>query len=82
MKRMNNTVTWEEMYAYALGYYYGRSQGNDPDPYDDETESTCRHYYKEGYQSGVSDYCDEEEQDYEDPSDYVRMGWVDSRGRP
>ena len=23
-----------------------------------------------------------EEEEYEDPSDYVGMGWVDSRGRP
>jgi hypothetical protein len=58
---MNDTITRKEMYAYALGYYYGRAQGNDPDPYD-ETESTCRHYYKEGYESGVADYCHEEEQ--------------------
>lgn len=28
------------------------------------------------------DVPDEFIQDYEDPSDYVRMGWVDSRGRP
>jgi hypothetical protein len=23
-----------------------------------------------------------DDEDYEDPSDYVGMGWVDSRGRP
>jgi hypothetical protein len=28
------------------------------------------------------DIPDEFIQDYEDPSDFVRMGWVDSRGRP
>ena len=27
-------------------------------------------------------YAKDDEEVYEDPSDYVGMGWVDSRGRP
>jgi hypothetical protein len=45
------------MYAYALGYFYGRAEGKDPDLYEGEDE--CRLYYKQGYDSGVSDYCAE-----------------------
>ena len=45
-----------ELQAYALGYFYGRSQGNDPGLYS-EDEGSCRHFYRAGYEAGVSDYC-------------------------
>jgi len=41
-------------------------------PDETEDERYARIYYKE-----VVSY-----EEYEDPSDYVGMGWVDSRGRP
>ena len=52
-----DTITKKQMYAYALGYFYGRAEGKDPDLYEGEDE--CRLYYKQGYDSGVSDYCAE-----------------------
>ena len=53
---MSIEITQKEMYAYALGYFYGRSQGNDPGLYS-EDEGSCRHFYLDGYEAGVSDYC-------------------------
>jgi hypothetical protein len=43
--------------AYALGYYYGRSEGSYGLIDLDEMEDTIRHEFKLGYDSGVSDYC-------------------------
>ena len=45
-----------ELYAYGLGYYYGRAEGHDPDPYS-AYEDECRHYYKMGYEAGIADHC-------------------------
>lgn len=43
--------------AYALGYYYGRSEGSyglfDLDKFSNQE----RHEFKLGYDSGVADYC-------------------------
>ena len=45
-------------YAYAIGYYDGRSEGVDNNPYEDRE---LRHSYRLGYDRGVSDYCHYEE---------------------
>jgi hypothetical protein len=44
------------LYAYALGYYYGRAEGHDPDPYA-AYEDICKLLYKQGYEAGVADHC-------------------------
>jgi hypothetical protein len=49
-------MTERELYAYGLGYYHGRAEGHDPDPYS-EYEDGCRQLYKQGYQAGVADHC-------------------------
>lgn len=43
--------------AYALGYYHGRAFGTEsvPDAYND----SAVHFYRRGYDSGVTDYCRE-----------------------
>ena len=41
--------------AYALGYYDGRATGMEQNPFEPEDES--RHWYRIGYDAGVSDYC-------------------------
>jgi hypothetical protein len=47
-----------EIIAYALGYYYGRSEGSygmlDLDDFGDSEH----HCFKSGYDRGVSDFCD------------------------
>lgn len=43
--------------AYALGYYHGRAEGVDQNPYDGDDDA--RHYYREGYDLGVAHYCHE-----------------------
>jgi hypothetical protein len=58
---MSQDITRMDLYAYALGYFYGRSEGYDPDPFS-ESEGNCRYFYQQGYEAGVSDYCDEEVQ--------------------
>ena len=47
------------MNAYALGYYDGRAIGVEDNPFDSDEE---RFAYSEGYQRGVSDYCDLDEE--------------------
>ncbi len=42
-------------YAYAIGYYHGRSKGEGVNPYD--FESPERAAWWEGYDCGVGDYC-------------------------
>ena len=43
-----------ELNAYAVGYFHGRSEG----VYRDNLyEGDLRHFYKQGYDSGVADYC-------------------------
>lgn len=50
----------EEVYAYAVGYYDGRSNGEDKNYY--APEHSERHWYTLGYETGVSDYCRELEE--------------------
>lgn len=50
-------ATEKEFYAYALGYYYGREEGNNPGLFDGEPEE---HLFKRGYDCGVFDYCKED----------------------
>lgn len=50
---MNND---RELYAYALGYYHGRSDGVGKDCFADEAD-ILRHLYQRGYEAGVNDYC-------------------------
>lgn len=50
----------EQAYAYALGYYDGRSKGTENNPYGNDR---LRHAYDEGYERGVADYCDLDETD-------------------
>ncbi len=45
-----------EHYAFARGYYDGRSEGNERNPYETEPERTM---YCDGYEWGVADYCAE-----------------------
>lgn len=42
-----------ELKAYALGYYHGRSEGVEKDPY---VSDELRHLYRRGYDAGVADY--------------------------
>ena len=53
-------ATNKEFYAYALGYYYGRTEGNNPGLFDGEPE---QYLFNQGYESGVSDYCEEDIKD-------------------
>lgn len=50
--------------AYALGYYHGRAEGVDQNPYDGE--DPARYMYTWGYEAGVSDYCHEAHPDEEE----------------
>jgi hypothetical protein len=54
-----------EMLAYAMGYWDGRHEGNENNPYDHA--DPCRAYYKTAYEAGVGDYCrfDAEHQEIE-----------------
>jgi hypothetical protein len=47
--------------AYALGYYYGRALGSYGYEDLDNLSDIELHEFKMGYDSGVSDYCMEEE---------------------
>jgi hypothetical protein len=49
----------QELYAYALGYFHGRADGESRDCFADEADN-LRHLYRRGYDAGVSDYCNEE----------------------
>ena len=42
-----------ELKAYALGYYHGRSEGVEKDPF---VADELRHLYRRGYEAGVADY--------------------------
>lgn len=42
-----------ELKAYALGYYHGRSEGVEKDPF---VADELRHLYRRGYDAGVADY--------------------------
>lgn len=49
-------VTYDNLraYAYALGYYDGRLVGYENNVFEDDLD---RHSYKQGYDAGVTDYC-------------------------
>lgn len=52
-------MTHKELYAHALGYYHGRTVGfRIENLFDGESES---YWFKRGYDSGVADYCEEDE---------------------
>ena len=44
----------DELYAYALGYYDGRTNGVENAP----NEDSARMYYILGFDRGVTDYCE------------------------
>jgi hypothetical protein len=47
-------------YAFARGYWDGRSEGVENNPYDGGKDDAQMHQaYKYGYDWGVSDYCTE-----------------------
>ena len=46
----------QKLYAYALGYFYGRAEGSHNDPFSGDDEE-LQHLFKIGYDAGVSDYC-------------------------
>jgi len=48
-------MNYAHLDAYALGYYHGRSEGVDANPYDHA--QTERSLYNDGYEHGVGDYC-------------------------
>lgn len=54
------TANLNEIYAYATGYYDGRSEGWEQNKYDPEQSE--RHWYTLGYETGVADYCREMEE--------------------
>lgn len=49
-----------ETESYKLGYLHGYEHGVDENPYDHDDIN--RVYYKQGYESGIHDYCIEEEE--------------------
>jgi hypothetical protein len=53
----------EALYAYAIGYYAGRSSGTENNPYD--PDDSLRPYYTWGYETGVTDYCKQNEENQE-----------------
>ena len=46
-------------YAFARGYYDGRSIGVESNPYDGQSDPQFHSAYRDGYEWGVSDYCRE-----------------------
>lgn len=48
--------------AYALGYYFGRAEGSYGFLDLDQFSDIERHEFKLGYDRGVSDYCDYDEE--------------------
>jgi hypothetical protein len=50
----------QQLYAYALGYYQGRAVGSwELEGWEDMNEVE-QYAYREGYDRGVSDYCESE----------------------
>lgn len=52
-------------YAFARGYFDGRENGNEANPYDQDEQPELRQLYTDGYEWGVSDYCHELEKETE-----------------
>jgi len=48
-------MNYTHLDAYALGYYHGRADGVDVNPYDHAQQE--RQLYNDGYEHGVGDYC-------------------------
>ena len=45
-----------ELKAFALGYYDGRTEGVESNPYKAGGEDALRHMYRRGYDAGVAEY--------------------------
>lgn len=58
----------QELRAYGVGYYHGRTHGVEDCPYEDDN---LRHYYTRGYEAGVTDYC---ELDLQEDPDWLPEG--------
>ena len=53
-------IDYKTCHAYALGYYDGRVEGRmSPTPQFDDLQ---RHAYVSGYEAGVADYCEFDEE--------------------
>jgi hypothetical protein len=50
-------ATKKEFYAYALGYFHGRTVGVYDNLFCENGEPEA-HLFKQGYDSGVADYCE------------------------
>ena len=53
-------ITQREIYlmtAHSLGYWHGRDQGIESNPYDSEDNPYLYAAYRLGYDCGISDYC-------------------------
>jgi hypothetical protein len=48
----------QQLYAYALGYYQGRVVGQFEYSGWEEMSEVEQHFFRIGYDRGVSDYCD------------------------
>jgi hypothetical protein len=57
----NENEVVRQCQAYAMGYHDGITYGNEETR--DIIADVYRHYYKIGYERGVSDYCDEAHKD-------------------
>lgn len=44
-----------ELKAYAIGYYDGRAEGVESNPYK-AGEDALRHMYRRGYDAGIAEY--------------------------
>ena len=51
---------YQDHMAYALGYYHGRVNGYESRP--EFYKDAEKFWYGEGYQRGVSDYCELDEE--------------------
>jgi hypothetical protein len=58
-----NILILSTTYAYARGYFDGRANGVENNPYsgDNDVENEEHLYYKRGYSDGVTDFCEFDE---------------------
>jgi hypothetical protein len=49
----------ESYYAFAIGYYHGRTDGYERCPYP-RGYDVARSFYNDGFRAGATAYCDEE----------------------